>query len=114
MTATDAAALPREALVVELHSDVPIDHVEHTLAVAGPGHVGFGPDYIDYAEAIVQVALKASGLGYGPPQPFPAGIARIEEVGNLTAGLLRRGHAPDVIRGVLGEAHLGVLDAVQA
>lgn len=91
-----------------------LDHAEHTLAVAGPGHVGFGPDYIDYAEAIVQAALEASGLGYGPPRPFPQGIARIEEVGNLTVGLLRRGHPPAVVRDVLGEAYLRVLDAVQS
>jgi membrane dipeptidase len=91
-----------------------LDHVEHALRVAGPGHVGFGPDYVDYAADVVQAGLEAAGVGYGPMEPFPAGIARIEEVPGLTAGLLARGHPPDVIRGVLGESYLRVLDAVQA
>ena len=90
-----------------------LDHVEHALRVVGAGHVGFGPDYVDYAAEIVQASLEASGIGYGPMEAYPAGIARIEEVGSLTEGLVRRGHAPDVIRGVLGEAYLRVLDAVQ-
>ncbi len=90
-----------------------LNHIEHALAIAGPGHVGFGPDYIDYAEEIMQAALEASGLGYGPPRPYPAGIARVEEVGSLTAGLLARGHAAPVVRGILGEAFLRVLERVE-
>ncbi len=90
-----------------------LNHVEHALAIAGPGHVGFGPDYIDYAEEIVQAALEASALGYGPPRPYPPGIARVEEIGNLTAGLLARGHAAPVVRGILGEAFLHVLEGVE-
>lgn len=91
-----------------------LDHVEHLLGVAGPGHVGFGPDYVDYAEAIVHAALESAGNLYGAPRSYPAGLARIEETPNLTAGLLARGHAPEVVRGVLGENYLRVLEAVQA
>lgn len=90
-----------------------LDHVEHLLRVAGPGHVGYGPDFVDYAEEIVHAALKAAGGLYGAPRSYPAGLGRIEETPNLTAGLLRRGHPPDVVRGVLGESYLRILGAVQ-
>ena len=84
------------------------------LRVAGPDKAGLGPDYTDYATEIIQAALDASGVGYGPPRPYPRGIARVEEIGNLTAGLLARGHSPATVRSVLGEAFLRVLEAVQA
>ncbi len=90
-----------------------LDHVEHVLQVAGPGHVGFGPDYVDYAEEIVQAALETSGLAYGPPRAYPRGLARVEEIGNLTAGLVARGHSAPVVRDILGEAYLRVLEVVQ-
>ncbi len=90
-----------------------LDHVEHMLRVAGAGRVGFGPDYVDYAEAIVHAALETAGGLYGVPRSYPAGLGRIEETPNLTAGLLRRGHSVTVVRDVLGEAYLRVLEAVQ-
>ena len=91
-----------------------LDHIEHVMKVAGPGKVGIGPDFTDYAVEIVQAALDASGLGYGPPRPYPRGIDRVEEMGNLTAGLLARGHAPATVQDVIGEAFLRVLEQVQA
>ncbi|MGH2352429.1 MAG: dipeptidase [Chloroflexota bacterium] len=65
-----------------------LDHIEHALDVAGPAHVGLGSDF-DGGGNVLRDAT---------------------EVPRLTQGLLDRGHSPQVIRGVLGENLLRVLE----
>ena len=64
-----------------------LDHIEHVMVVAGPAHVGLGSDF-DGGGTVLRDAT---------------------ELPLLTQGLLDRGHAPEVIRGVLGENLLRVL-----
>ncbi|MBI3974181.1 MAG: membrane dipeptidase [Chloroflexi bacterium] len=64
-----------------------LDHFEHALAVAGPGHVGIGSDF-DGGGTLLRDATE-----------YPL----------ITQGLLDRGHSPDEIRLVLGENLLRVL-----
>lgn len=91
-----------------------LDHLEYVLKVADEDHVGIGPDFIDYAEEIILAAVSQSGVAYGETRAYPPGISRIEEMPNLTAGLRKRGHPARVIRKVLGENFLRVLERVEA
>lgn len=67
-----------------------VDHVERVIEVAGPDHVGLGSDF--------------------DGTPFvPSGVAHVGELPSITAELLRRGHAEEEIREILGENLLRVL-----
>ncbi|HKE37265.1 MAG TPA: membrane dipeptidase [Candidatus Baltobacteraceae bacterium] len=85
-----------------------VDHVEYLLKLAGPAHVGIGLDYAFPVDGTIDVdaLVKAnpeywplkSGYGkekveFAPPTALPA----------VAQALLNRGHAEDVVRGVLGE-----------
>jgi membrane dipeptidase len=72
-----------------------LDHFDHALEVAGPDHVGLGADWD------------------GVPS-MPHGMEDVSHLPALTRGLLERGHSPEVVRKVLGENLLRVMDAVQA
>lgn len=71
-----------------------LDHFDHALRVAGPGHVGLGSDFD------------------GVPS-MPAELDEVSDLENLTRGLLARGWAEDVVRGVLGENLLRVMTDVE-
>ena len=70
-----------------------LDHLERVLAVAGPGHVGLGADY--------------DGIGV-----TPVDLPDVSTLPRVTEGLLRRGHAPAVVEGVLGANLARVFEAV--
>jgi membrane dipeptidase len=70
------------------------DHIEHALALA-PGAVGLGTDFDGIED---------------PPRDLPD-VAALPQ---LTAELLRRGHTPDEVRGILGENFLAYLERVEA
>jgi membrane dipeptidase len=72
-----------------------LDHFDHALRVAGPDHVGLGADWD------------------GVPS-MPRGLEDVSRLPALTRGLLERGHAPEVVRKVLGENILRVMGEVQA
>ncbi|GAA2871058.1 membrane dipeptidase [Aminobacter niigataensis] len=87
-------------------SDSLADHVEYLLDVAGPAHVGIGLDYafpVDMAG--IQEILAANpqfwplSEGYGTTPTVYAEPAQLAE---MTEILLRRGHADETVRGVLG------------
>lgn len=71
-----------------------LDHFDHALRVAGPGHVGLGSDFD------------------GVPS-MPAELDEVSDLENLTRGLLARGWSEEVVRGVLGENLLRVLGEVE-
>ena len=64
------------------------------IRVAGPDHVGIGADWDGVAS-------------------MPAGMDDVSKLPALTKGLLERGHAPEVVRKVLGENLLRVMEAVE-
>ncbi len=72
-----------------------LDHFDHAIRVAGPANVGLGSDW--------------DGVG-----SMPLGLDDVSKLPALTAGLLERGHSPDVVRGVLGENVLRVMAEVEA
>lgn len=67
-----------------------VDHIEHILRVAGPDHVGLGSDY----DGISTVPRQLEDVSCYP---------------YITQELLNRGHAPDVVRRILGSNTLRVL-----
>ena len=70
-----------------------LDHLERFLALAGPEHVGLGADY--------------DGIGV-----TPVDLPDVATLPRVTEGLLRRGHAPAVVEGVLGANLARVFEAV--
>jgi membrane dipeptidase len=72
-----------------------LDHFDHAIAVAGPDHVGIGADW----DGVVSM---------------PRELDDVSRLPALTRGLLERGHAPEVVRKVLGENLLRVMDEVDA
>ena len=68
-----------------------LDHVDHFIDVAGPGHVGLGADF--------------DGI---PAEPV--GMQDVTALPRLTAGMLERGHSPETVRAVLGENLLAFFD----
>ncbi|MCH8967317.1 MAG: dipeptidase [Planctomycetes bacterium] len=70
------------------------DHFDHALEIVGPDHVGIGSDFD------------------GVPQ-LPVGMEDCSKLPHLTAELLRRGHAEDVLVKVLGANTLRVMEACE-
>jgi membrane dipeptidase len=69
-----------------------LDHIDHIVKVAGIDHVGLGSDF-DGIEA--------------PPRDLDG----VEDLPNITAGLLQRGYSEKDIRKILGENFIRVLKA---
>lgn len=68
-----------------------LDHVERFLEVAGPDHVGLGSDFDGIPTA-------------------PEGVGDVTALPRVTAGLLARGHPPQVVEKVLGGNLLRLFD----
>jgi membrane dipeptidase len=71
-----------------------LDHFDHAIEVAGEDHVGIGADWD------------------GVPS-MPDGLQDVSGLPALTRGLLERGHSPAVVRKVLGENLLRVLQEAE-
>ena len=71
-----------------------VAHVEHLLETAGERSVGLGADYDG-------MLLTPSGLPDASSYP------------RLAAALRRRGHGPGVVRGVMGENLLALLERAE-
>jgi membrane dipeptidase len=95
---TEMAADPkaRDAAIWKLLGTAPrhrtawtraVDHIEHVIAVAGPGAVGLGTDFD------------------GVEDP-PEGLDDVSMLPRITGELLRRGESEETVRGVLGENFL--------
>ncbi|MGH2613819.1 MAG: dipeptidase [Thermomicrobiales bacterium] len=73
--------------------DAFVDDIEYVIRAVGPDHVALGTDFFGIERA-------------------PQGFQTMAELPNLTAKLVARGHADDVIRKVLGENYLRVFGQV--
>jgi membrane dipeptidase len=75
--------------------DAFVDDIDYVIRAVGPDHVGLGTDFFGIERA-------------------PAGFQTMADLPNLTAKLIDRGYADDVIRKVLGENYLRVFTQVWA
>ena len=75
--------------------DVLLDHFDHATRIAGVDHVGIGADWD------------------GVPS-MPRDMEDVSHLPRLTAGLLARGHSEKVVRKVLGENLLRVMEQVES
>jgi Zn-dependent dipeptidase, microsomal dipeptidase homolog len=71
-----------------------LDHVDRLVSVAGADHVGIGSDFDGYSERLGVVLPDCSHMG------------------ELTAGLLGRGHSPDDVRKIMGGNWLRLIGEV--
>lgn len=100
--ANDPRARGRAFEALLANEDIPqtslsvlLDHFDHAIQIAGPAHVGIGADW----DGVVSM---------------PRGMEDVSKLPALTRGLLERGHSADVVRGVLGENVLRVMEAVES
>ncbi|MCA8052362.1 dipeptidase [Burkholderia arboris] len=102
-----------------------IAHITHIAELVGVDHVGLGLDYFTGQDGIMPIAqamatydflIKAgvwSADNYSPPPYFyPEGIETPDKLGNLTAGLLKRGFSEVDVTKILGGNWLRVFEVV--
>ena len=105
--------------------DMLIDHAEYIVNLVGVDHVSVGIDYFQYQSGVVsdEVAVRSyneiveKGVWKPseydpPPYVYPEGIEMPEKLGNLTAGLLKRGFSDDDVKKILGLNLMRVFKAV--
>jgi membrane dipeptidase len=94
----------RDAAIFKLFAALPrrrtsytrvVDHLEHVLKVGGPEAAGLGTDF--------------DGV-----QDPPEGLEDVSRLPAITEELLRRGHAPEEVRKVLGGNFLRFFEKVEA
>jgi membrane dipeptidase len=73
-----------------------LDHIDHSVKLAGIDHVGIGSDF--------------EGVG----DSLPAGLKDVSGYPNLIEGLLKRGYSEEDIQKILGENVLRVWQEVEA
>jgi membrane dipeptidase len=71
-----------------------VDHIDRVIKIAGRESVGLGTDFDGITDP-------------------PAGLEDVSKLPILAEELLRRGHSPKVVRGVLGENFLAFWDRVE-
>ncbi len=72
-----------------------VDHIEHIIKVAGPGHVGIGADL-------------------GSLEIHPVGLEDVSRFPYVVAELLRRGHSEAEVKGIMGGNLLRVMRETEA
>jgi membrane dipeptidase len=70
-----------------------VEHIDHVVKLAGPGHVGLGSDF-DGAT-------------------MPEGMEDVAQLPRITEALLRKGYSEPDIRKILGENTLRVMSEVE-
>ena len=92
--AQERRRLYRETFSKETPASVVVDHIEHVIKIAGPGHVGLGADW----DGVNQV---------------PAGLEDCSKVIYITEEMLERGHDDATIKMVLGGNMLRLMEEVE-
>jgi len=92
-----------------------VDHIEHVAKVAGPEHVGIGPDFVvevlhDSTPPGAAGDLFAGLGGAGPYEALP-GLEGPAGLPLVTAELLARGHGESAVGAILGGNALRLLRA---
>jgi membrane dipeptidase len=81
-------------------------HVEYLVDLVGEDHVSIGTDFVEgQPEGFLDRGLGRHvppGMVPGWPWLYPKGIGSVDEFPNITAGLLKRGFAEDLVRKILG------------
>lgn len=92
------------------------DHVEYTIELAGPQHVGIGLDYVfPVGSEDVDEVVRANPHFWPPERGYDvAGVtcahpSQLREVAEI---LSQRGHTDETIRGVMGENFLRLAEKV--
>ena len=88
-----------------------IDHIEHMADVAGIDHIGLGPDFIAEWVTTVYPHVDMKIIGIDLKEGID-GLARTEDLPNLTEAMQARGIVEIDIRKVLGENFLRVFQEV--
>ncbi|HYB53284.1 MAG TPA: membrane dipeptidase, partial [Thermoanaerobaculia bacterium] len=113
-----AALAPKIAEIKETHRDDPKTADEEIASLLETVHAtpASWRSAVDHIDRIIKIGgREAVGLGTdfdGIPDP-PEGLEDISKLPILTEELLRRGHSPKVVRGVLGENFLKFWDRVE-
>ncbi|MDQ6748955.1 MAG: dipeptidase [Candidatus Dormibacteraeota bacterium] len=88
-----------------------VDHIEHMVEVAGPGHVGIGADFcVELFEDLYSDRLDLHVEGIDGRQKLD-GMWAPRQMPLLTEVLLRRGFTESQVRAVLGENLLRLFQA---
>lgn len=89
-----------------------VDHIAHMVKIAGPEHVGLGPDFIlDVTEDINSPRLRMTVEGVDLRQTIPD-LYGSRHMPAITEAMLRRGFTEAMVRGVLGLNFLRVFEQV--
>ena len=120
-----AVAIARRGGVVGLHMlsqflvtgrdatlDDFLDHIDHLVRLVGAAHVGLGPDCMEQWPADVYRELWANTEMAQLQFRYPPEFDSLAKCGNVTRGLVARGHDDDAIRGIMGGNMLRVFEAV--
>ena len=103
----------------DICAEIIADHVEYLLNVAGPRHVGIGLDYSFPVDAAATDAIIRANPQFWPRESGYASETHLEYAAparllELTEVLLRRGHAEEVVQGILGGNFLRLAGEVWA
>jgi len=85
-----------------------IDHVDAVAELVGAEHIALGPDFADYMRTPIG-GMPAEFIENVTPA---TGWENVSAMGNVTAGLVRRGYDDATIRGILGGNFLRVFEQV--
>lgn len=88
-------------------------HIRHILSVAGPSHVGLGPDFIYAREESVLEDFGRSGVDYGLRATYPDGFADDSCFRAVAESLASRGIEEGLLRKIMGENALRVVADVE-
>ncbi len=83
-----------------------LEHVQHIESIAGPKHIGMGPDFTDNCQDMIISSRRVAGPNQPVDDvsiPYAKGLETMEELPNFTAGLLSLGYSEEAVRGALGE-----------
>lgn len=111
---TDAAVMRSPQASLERH----LDQYDYLKRLVGADHIGLGPDFLNgrnesgRLSAADQVLMAAEAYSQETPWFYVRGFESIDELPNVTQGLLHRGWSPADVRKVLGENWLRVYEAV--
>jgi membrane dipeptidase len=89
-----------------------IAHIDYIADLIGPEHVGLGLDLVYFHEILPLFYQKAGNIVYPSGYVQSMDSFQIEQVDQIIEGLLRKGYGEEVVKGILGENFLRVVQQV--